>query len=118
MKNESIFSDKIVDTLKQYFNYVGSQGGDSFNETDKIGGLMIAALNVSEAAFKLFDAVMSKQMLVSVTGAENIIDRGLRDGMSKKKYYKDIYQDVKKRVITFAELHGQSEVITKQLESN
>ena len=58
---------------------------------------------------------MSVQQLMTCSSAEQIIDRGLIDGMNRKKYYKDIYQDIKTKVALFAELHGQSEVISKQL---
>ena len=36
--------------------------------------------------------------------------------MARKKYYKDVYQDVKAKVELFAELHGQSEVVSLQLK--
>jgi hypothetical protein len=59
---------------------------------------------------------MTVPQLMTCSSAEQIIDRGLQDGMSRKKYYKDIYKDVKAKVEIFAGLHGKSEVISEQLK--
>lgn len=37
------------------------------------------------------------------------------NNLAAEGYFKDLYQDIKSRVELFAELHGQSEVISKQL---
>ena len=59
--------------------------------------------------------MLTVQQLMTVSTAEQIIDKGLSVGMSRKKFYKEIYKDVRAKVELFAELHGQSEVIRKQL---
>jgi len=71
---------------------------------------------IVQGKFKNVRELMTTQQLMTVSSAEQIIDRGLRDGMSRKKYYKDIYKDVRAKVELFADLHGQSEVISKQLD--
>ena len=43
--------------------------------------------------------------------AESVVTKGISDGMKNKMFYKDIYKDVKSRVMAFAELTGQSKVI-------
>lgn len=105
--------------MKEFVEYSKEQGSGSperyyMNITKMMNGLLF----IVEGKFKVLRDVMSIQQLMTVSSAEQIIDRGLRDGMSKKKYYKDIYKDVKSRVMIFADLHGQSNVITKQLEES
>lgn len=105
-----------TDAMQEFVDYATSQGSGSpkkyfMNITKMMNGLLF----IVNGKFKNLRNVMSIKQLMTVSSAEQIIDRGLRDGMSRKKYYKDIYQDVKKRVMTFAELHGQSEVIEQHL---
>lgn len=105
-----------TDAMQDFVEYAKSQGSGSPDRYyGNITKMMNGLLFIVEGKFKNLRNVMSIHQLMTVSSAEQIIDRGLRDGMSKKRYYKDIYQDVKKRVMTFAELHGQSEVIEKQL---
>lgn len=105
-----------TDAMQDFVEYAKSQGSGSPDRYyGNITKMMNGLLFIVEGKFKNLRDVMSIHQLMTVSSAEQIIDRGLRDGMSKKRYYKDIYQDVKKRVMTFAELHGQSEVIEKQL---
>ena len=108
-----------TDAMQEFVEYAKSQGSGSpkkyfMNITKMMNGLLF----IVNGKFKNLRNVMSTKQLMTVSSAEQIIDRGLRDGMSRKKYYKDIYQDVKKRVMTFAELHGQSEVIEQHLLGN
>lgn len=108
-----------TDAMQEFVEYAKSQG----SKTPKkyfmiITKMMNGLLFIVNGKFKNLRNVMSTKQLMTVSSAEQIIDRGLRDGMSRKKYYKDIFQDVKKRVMTFAELHGQSEVIEQYLLSD
>lgn len=105
-----------TDAMQEFVDYAKSQGSGSPDRYyGNITKMMNGLLFIVDGKFKVLRDVMSIHQLMTVSSAEQIIDRGLRDGMSKKRYYKDIYQDVKKRVLTFAELHGQSHVIEKQL---
>jgi phage regulator Rha-like protein len=108
---------QTTDVMKRFVEYATKQGSNNSdryysNITRMLNGLLF----IVNGKFKNLRNVMSVQQLMTVSSAEQIIDKGLLDGMNKKKYYKDIYQDIKKRVMIFAELHGQSEVISKQLE--
>jgi len=105
-------------TMQEFIEYAKTQGGspkgcDMYytNITGMVNGLLF----IVEGKFKNLREVMTNQQLMTISSAEQIIDKGLRDGMKKRMFYKDIYQDVRRRVMTFAELHGQSEVIEKQL---
>ena len=105
-----------TDAMQEFVEYAKSQGSGSPEKYFmSITKMMNGLLFIVNGKFKNLRNVMSTKQLMTVSSAEQIIDRGLRDGMSRKKYYKDIYQDVKKRVMTFAELHGQSEVIEQHL---
>lgn len=59
--------------------------------------------------------LLTVQQLMTVSSAEQIIDKGLSVGMANKKFYKDIFQEVKEKVQLFVELHGQSSVISDHL---
>jgi len=103
---------QTTDAMKDFTEYAKTQGSKSpgmyyMNITRMMNGLLF----IVEGKFKNLREMMTTQQLMTVSSAEQIIDRGLKDGMSRKKFYKEIYKDVKKRVMTFAELHGQSKVI-------
>jgi hypothetical protein len=108
---------ETTDVMKQFIEYAetqGSKNADMYysNITRMLNGLLF----IVEGKFKNIREMMTIQQLMTCSSAEQIIDRGLKDGMSKKKYYKDIYKDVRSRVELFADLHGQSEVISQHLK--
>ena len=108
--------DKLFTTMLSFKEYVEYQGGDGLDVLDKeVCPSINIMVNVTKSVFwqHILSFGIKKAMVLS--SAEQIIDRGLRDGMSRKKYYKDIYKDVRAKVELFADLHGQSEVISKQL---
>jgi len=109
--------DKLFTTMLSFKKYVESQGGDGLDVLDKeVCPSISNMINVTKAVFCLHVLSFGIKKAMVLSSAEQIIDRGLRDGMSRKKYYKDIYKDVRAKVELFAELHGQSEVISKQLD--
>ena len=109
-------SDTLFTTMLSFKKYVDDQGGDGLDFLDKeICPAINIMIQVTKVVFcpQVLSFGIKKTMVLS--SAEQIIDRALKDGMSKKKYYKEIYQNMKSKVELFAELHGQSEVISKQL---
>jgi len=103
---------QTTDEMHRFVEYAKSQGSGSpkmyyMNITRMMNGMLF----IVEGKFKNLREVMTIQQLMTVSSAEQIIDRGIKDGISRKMFYKDIYKDIKKRVMTFAELHGQSSVI-------
>ena len=115
-KTSKLVRKTTTDAMKEFVEYARSQGSKSpemyySNITKMMNGLLF----IAEGKFKNLREMLSSIQLMTISSAEQIIDRGLRDGMSHKKFYKDIYQDVKKRVMTFADLHGKTEVIEKYL---
>ncbi len=111
-----IVRKQTTDVMKQFVEYAESQGSENAaryysNITRMLNGLLF----IVEGKFKNIRDMMTIQQLMTCSSAEQIIDRGLLDGMSRKRYYKDIYKDVKAKVELFAGLHGQSDVISRQL---
>jgi len=106
-----------TDIMKEFIKYAKEQGSTNADwYYNNITVMMNGLLFIAEGKYKNLRTVMSIKQLMTTSSAEQIIDRGLRNGMDDRMFYKDIFQDVKKRVILFAELHGQSEIIQKQLD--
>jgi len=108
-----------TDAMKEFVEYAKSQGSNSADRYyANITKMMNGLLFIVEGKFKNLREVMSITQLMTISSAEQIIDRGLRDGMSRKKFYKDIFKDVKKRVMTFADLHRKSKVIEDYMKED
>lgn len=110
---------QATDTMQEFVAYAEKQGSTSPEMyymliTKMANGLLF----IAQGKFKNLRDVLSAQQLMTISSAEQIIFKGLHEGMKAGKYYKDIYQDVKRRTLAFAELHGQSEVISKQLTND
>jgi len=108
---------QTTDVMKEFVEYAKEQGSNNSeryysNITRMLNGLLF----IVDGKFKNIRNTLTVQQLMTVSSAEQIIDRGLRGGMSKKKYYKEIYKDIRSKVELFAELHGQSEVISRQMK--
>ena len=52
---------------------------------------------------------------MTIGSAEQVIGKSLKDGMANQVFYKEIYKGTKQKVKLFAELHGQSEILDKQM---
>ena len=112
-----IVRKEATDTMKAFQEYAREQGSKSpemyyMSITKMMNGLLF----IVEGKFKNLRNVMTIPQLMTVSSAEHIINKALSDGMKKNMFYKDIFQEVKKKVMIFAELHGQSEVIDEQLK--
>jgi len=108
---------KETNTIKGFVEYAESQGSKNANRyytiiTRMTNGLLF----IADGEFKSFRNVLSPQQLMTLATVEQIISKGLADGMKAKMFYKDIYKSIKTNVIAFAEMHGQSEVIEEQLK--
>lgn len=105
-------------TIQEFIAYAKSQGGSKkgcdmyySNITRMMNGLLF----ICEGKFKNLRDVLTPCQLMTVGSAEQVINKSLRDDMENNIHYKTIYQNVKHKVEVFAELHGKSEVISKQL---
>lgn len=107
---------EATDAMKKFEAYAVVQGSEHANNYYcNITKMMNSLLFIVEGTFANLRDIMTIQQLMTVSSAEQIIDKALNDGMRKKVFYKDIYKLVKERVQLFADLHGQSEIISKQL---
>lgn len=112
-----IVRKQATDTMQEFVEYAKEQGSQNAEKYyGNITRMMNGLLFIVEGKFKNLRSVMPIPQLMTCSSAERIIDRGLRDGMNKKKYYKDIYKEVRSKVEFFAELHGKSEIMSKQLQ--
>lgn len=107
---------EATDAMKEFETYAIEQGSEHADTYYiNITKMMNSLLFIVNGTFKNLRDLMTARQLMTVSSAEQIIDKALKDGMRKKIYYKDIYRLVKERVQLFADLHGQSEVISNQL---
>jgi hypothetical protein len=107
---------QTTDTIKDFLEYAQAQGSKNSkfyygNFTKMVNGLLM----IVNGRYKNLRAVMSVHQLMTTTAAEQTVVIGIKRGMKQKKFYKDIYQDVKGDVEIFAESHGQLDVIDSQL---
>lgn len=104
----------IIQKFVEYSQKQGSKHADYYysNITRMVNGLLF----IVEGKFKNLREVMTTQQLMTISSAEQIINKGLSEGMKSKMFYKDIYKLIKGRVFQFAELHGKSEVIDHYLQ--
>jgi len=107
-----IVRKQATDAMKDFISYAESQGSQNADKYYlNITRMLNSLLFIAEGKYKNFREVLTTQQLMTVSSAEQIIDRGLRKGMHNKQYYKDIYKDIRAKVELFTELHGKSEVI-------
>jgi len=108
---------EATDVMKEFCEYAKSQGSTNHEwYYSTITNMLNGLLFIVEYKFKNVREVLTTQQLMTVGSAEEIIKKGLEEGMKHDTHYKSIYKDIKKRVETFAELHGKSEVISKFME--
>ena len=106
-----------TDVMKEFCEYAKGQGSTNHqryysNITRMLNGMMF----IVKGKFKNVREVLTTQQLMTVGTGEQIIMKGLEEGMKHHTHYKVVYQDIKEKVALFAELHGKSEVISKFME--
>jgi len=105
-----------TDTIRDFVSYAKHQGSTN---ADRYYSILSTCVNNNlftfEGKFKNKRNAMTATQLMDIGFADGVVSKGLIDGMAKCLPYKDIYKLVKERIIMVAELHGKSEVISKQL---
>jgi len=105
-----------TDTIKDFVYYAKLQGS---NNADKYYMALSKCVNKNlfefDGKFKNVRDVMTANQLIDVKFADKVVSRGLSEGMEKGLPYKEIYNLVKARLISLAELCGKSEIISKNL---
>lgn len=108
---------EATDVMKGFKTYATEQGSTRSGwYYVNITKMMNSLLFIVGGRFKNLRELMTPRQLAITTAAEYVIEKALKDGMRDKMYYKEIYKLVKERVQRYAELHGQSEIISKQLQ--
>lgn len=121
--NQARLSGKTIrlpetDMIQKFITYAKKQGGtiEGCNMYySNFTKMMNVLLFICESKFKNLRDVLTTKQLFAVGAAEQIIKKSLGDDMMANVFYKEIYKNAKKKVELFAELHGQSEVLNKQL---
>lgn len=88
-----------TDTIKLLVEYAKDQGS---NNSDKLYMLYSKLANQTIGIFNRDIATV--RQLNNLTIVENIIENVIKIGIQENKYYKDIYQDCKKRLQQFKEI--------------
>jgi len=105
-----------TDTIKDFVEYAERQGSQNAN---RYYSILTTCVNNNlftfDGKFRNKRNAMTATQLMDVGFADKVVSKGLVDGMAQGLPYKDIYQLVKDKVLILAELHGKSEVISKQL---
>lgn len=107
-------SASIIETFIEYAKEQGGSEKGCDLYYSNITKMINSMLFIVEGKFKNIREVLTIPQLMIVSSADGIVSNGLRKGMRKGLYYKDIYKAIKADVSTFAELHGRSEVINMQ----
>ena len=105
--------------IKEFIAYAKAQGGTPKgcdNYYTNFTRLVNISLFICEGKFKNLRDVLTPEQLMIVGAAEQMIRKTLREEMNANVFYKDIYQSIKKKVIAFADLSGQTEVLAPVLE--
>jgi phage regulator Rha-like protein len=107
---------EATDTMQEFMEYAKAQGSQNADRYySNISKMLNSLLFIVEGRHKTLRNMLTVQQLMTVSSAEQIVAVGLKIGMANKKFYKDIYLDVKEKVQIFADLHGKSEVLDRQL---
>jgi len=111
---------RLIETgaIKDFIGYAREQGGSVIGCNryyENFTKMMNAMLFICESKFKNLRDILTPTQLMAVGSAEQIISKSLRDDMKNNVFYKDVYKNAKKKVELFAEINGQSEVLSKQL---
>lgn len=104
--------------IQEFIIYAKEQGGTPEgcdNYYTNFTQMMNILLFICESKFTSLRDVLTPEQLITIGAAEKIIGKSLRDDMKANVFYKEIYKNAKKKVEIFAELNGQSEVLSKQL---
>lgn len=107
---------EATDIMKEFIEYARTQGSSKPENyymlfTKMVNGLLF----IVEGKFKNIRSVLSAPQLMTNGAAEQVVTKGITEGMKNKVFYKDIYKDVKSRVMAFADLTGQTKVIEDHL---
>lgn len=98
-----------TDAIKEFVEYAMNQGSQNANRYYcNISQMENKALFLLEQKFKNLRDILDLNQLATITTADAIVSKALKEGMNSRLNYKDIYQLAKNRVETLAELRGKT----------
>ena len=106
-----------TDVIKDFIDYAITQGGSvkgCKNYYSNIARMENKALFILEQKFKNLRNILNLNQLATITSADGIARKAIKEGMEQKLNYHKVYDLAKKRVITFSELYGQTYIPTTQ----
>ena len=107
---------EATDEIKEFKLYAIEQGSDNADwYYITLTKMLNELLFIVDGRFKNLRDAMSPIQLMITAGGDLVIKKALVDGMKKQLFYKEIYKLAKERVEIFAELYGQSEILSKQM---
>jgi phage regulator Rha-like protein len=100
-----------ADIIKQFVDYAMENGSkNAFRYYGNITTMQNKALFFLTQKFPNLREAMDNSQLITVSAADQIVLKALRDGMAEGMPYKDIYKKAKDAVLGFAELVGKSPI--------
>ncbi len=110
------FDGKIVykqktTVINQFVDYATKQGSTSAKRYySNLAKMENNALFFVEQKYTNLREIMTIKQLMQVSTADDVIERALIDGMNNDLDYHDIYKLAKSRIVSFADIIGQSPV--------
>jgi len=104
-----------TDVIKDFVEYATRQGSTNAKMYyTNIARMENKALFILEQRFKNLRDILNLNQLATITSADGIAKKAIKEGMNDNLHYKEIYRLAKKRVTTFAKLHGKTFIPTTQ----
>jgi hypothetical protein len=101
-----------TNNIKQFIEYARLQGSTSPDRYyEAFSKMENAALFIVAGKFKNLRNVMSSSQLFAIGMADQIVKKAIDDGINAGLPYKKVFQLGKQRILQYATLCGQSEII-------
>lgn len=105
-----------TDTIQEFVAYAMDQGSKSAHRYYcNITKMENKALFLLEQKFKNLRDILDLNQLATITTADAVVSKAIREGMNDGLFYKDIYQLAKRRVETLADIRGKTFIPANQL---
>jgi len=100
-----------TDVIKQFVEYATEQGSKNASMYyANLAKMENSALFFIEQKYPNLREVLTIKQLMQVSTADDVVEKALKDGMTKQLSYKECYRLAKDRVTAFAEIIGKSPV--------
>ena len=101
-----------TDVIKDFIEYAIQQGSKSAKMYYvNFAKMENQALFIFEQKYPNMREVLTIRQLMQVSIADDIIEKAIKEGMEQSLFYKDIFQECKKRIIKYVEIIGQSPIL-------